>query len=100
MGMKQRLGIAMAMLKDPEFLILDEPFNGLDPYGIKELKNYLRKLARQGKTIMISSHILPELQDFAEYVGIIHDGKLVYQGQVSEEQDISQIFFAETNQKG
>ncbi|MCH9266825.1 ATP-binding cassette domain-containing protein [Pediococcus acidilactici] len=100
MGMKQRLGIAMAMLKDPELLILDEPFNGLDPYGIKELKNYLRKLARQGKTIMISSHILPELQDFAEYVGIIHDGKLVYQGQVSEEQDISQIFFAETNQKG
>lgn len=100
MGMKQRLGIAMAMLKDPELLILDEPFNGLDPYGIKELKNYLRKLARRGKTIMISSHILPELQDFAEYVGIIHDGKLVYQGQVSEEQDISQIFFAETNQKG
>lgn len=99
MGMKQRLGIAMAMLKDPELLILDEPFNGLDPYGIEELKEFLRNLSSNGKTIMISSHILPELQDLADEIGIINEGKLVYQFPILENQNISDIFFRETHRR-
>lgn len=75
MGMKQRLVIAMAMLKDPELLILDEPFNGLDPYGIEELKDFLRALSSTGKAIMISIHILPKLQDLADKIEIINEGR-------------------------
>ncbi|WP_374957131.1 ATP-binding cassette domain-containing protein [Bombilactobacillus bombi] len=96
LGMKQRLGIAMAMLKNPDLLILDEPFNGLDPYGIKELKIYLQSLSHIGKTIMISSHILPELQDFAEYIGIINNCLLVYQQQITNTENLNQIFFEKT----
>lgn len=96
LGMKRRLGIAMAMLKNPDLLILDEPFNGLDPYGIKELKEYLKSLTQEGKTIMISSHILPELQDFAEYIGIINNGLLVYQKPVTGKENLNQIFFDKT----
>lgn len=96
--MKQRLGIAMAMLKNPDFLILDEPFNGLDPYGIKELKKYLKELTENGKTVMISSHILPEFQDIAEYIGIINNGSLVYQQAVTVKEDLNQIFFEKTQE--
>lgn len=96
LGMKQRLGIAMAMLKDPELLILDEPFNGLDPYGIQELKDYLRSLTDTGKTVMISSHILPDLQDVAQEIGIINQGKLVYQSRVVTNEDLNKIFFEKT----
>ncbi|MGL5900599.1 MAG: ATP-binding cassette domain-containing protein [Lactobacillaceae bacterium] len=99
LGMKQRLGIAMAMLKNPDFLILDEPFNGLDPYGIKELKEYLKKLTEDGKTVMISSHILPELQDIAEYIGIINEGSLVYQQSVTGNEDLNDIFFTKTKER-
>ncbi|GEK28743.1 MULTISPECIES: ATP-binding cassette domain-containing protein [Lactobacillaceae] len=99
LGMKQRLGIAMAMLKNPDFLILDEPFNGLDPYGIKELKEYLKELTENGKTVMISSHILPELQDIAEYIGIINNGSLVYQQAVTGKEDLNQIFFEKTQER-
>ncbi|USS90260.1 ATP-binding cassette domain-containing protein [Fructilactobacillus carniphilus] len=96
LGMKQRLGIAMAMLKNPDFLILDEPFNGLDPYGIKELKTYLKELTQTGKTVLISSHILPELQDIAEFIGILNNGSLVYQQAVTGKEDLNQIFFEKT----
>lgn len=96
LGMKQRLGIAMAMLKDPDFLILDEPFNGLDPYGIEELKEYLKELTKKGKTVMISSHILPELRDIVEYIGIIDNGSLVYQQAVTGKEDLNQLFFTKT----
>ncbi|KKK33834.1 bacitracin ABC transporter ATP-binding protein [Salinicoccus sediminis] len=78
LGMKQRLGLAMALLSDPEFLILDEPTNGLDPIGIVELRDLIRKLNREkGLTVLISSHILGELYQLATTYGIIHEGKLI-----------------------
>ncbi|HEY5628844.1 MAG TPA: ABC transporter ATP-binding protein, partial [Candidatus Limnocylindrales bacterium] len=81
LGMKQRLGIAAALLNDPHLLILDEPANGLDPAGIHELRNSLRNLVEQtDRTIVVSSHILPEVQQLADVVGIIDRGRLVHQG--------------------
>jgi ABC-2 type transport system ATP-binding protein len=84
MGMKQRLGIAAAMLGDPRVLILDEPANGLDPEGIRWMRDLLQKLAGQGRTILVSSHLLSEMQLLADDVVIIAAGKLVTRGSVSE----------------
>ena len=84
LGMKQRLGLAAALLKDPELLILDEPANGLDPAGIKEVRELLRELGRQGKTIFVSSHILAEVAQTCDRVAILSRGKLVASGAVSE----------------
>jgi ABC-2 type transport system ATP-binding protein len=84
MGMKQRLGIAVALLNDPQLLLLDEPANGLDPSGIVGLRDTLKELAATGKTIIISSHILPEVQQLADIVGIVADGRLVSQGPLDE----------------
>jgi ABC-type multidrug transport system ATPase subunit len=81
LGMKQRLGIAIALLHDPELLILDEPTNGLDPTGIQEMRELIRKLNQEyGKTILISSHLLTEIEKIASHVGIIHRGELLFQG--------------------
>jgi ABC-2 type transport system ATP-binding protein len=84
MGMKQRLGIAAALLSDPKLLLLDEPANGLDPAGIVAMRDTLRALASQGKTVVVSSHLLGEIQVMADTVGIIASGKLVREGPLKE----------------
>jgi len=81
MGMKQRLGLALALLGEPELLILDEPTNGLDPAGIHEMRTLVRDFPeRAGVTVFISSHMLSEIELMASHVGIIHNGRLVFQG--------------------
>jgi ABC-2 type transport system ATP-binding protein len=84
LGMKQRLGIAAALLPDPELLILDEPTNGLDPNGILEIRNLIKKLANGGKTIFVSSHLLAELEAICENVVMIKEGKIIYSGTAKE----------------
>jgi ABC-2 type transport system ATP-binding protein len=84
MGMKQRLGVAIALLNDPELLILDEPANGLDPAGIVEMRDLLRALAAAGKTVFISSHVLAEVQQICDRVAIIDRGRLVREATVAD----------------
>jgi ABC-2 type transport system ATP-binding protein len=84
LGMKQRLGIAAALLKDPEVLILDEPANGLDPAGIVEVRELMRRLGRDGRTVFVSSHILGEVQQTADRVAILAGGRSVAIGPVHE----------------
>lgn len=80
LGMKQRLGVAMALLPDPELLILDEPANGLDPLGIIQLRDQLRTLRDQGKTILLSSHLLGELEQVSDWLVMLNQGKAVFSG--------------------
>jgi ABC-type multidrug transport system ATPase subunit len=85
LGMKQRLAIAIALLHDPELLIMDEPTNGLDPNGIIEIRELIRELnSQQGKTVLVSSHLLAEVEKVATHVGIIHHGRLLFQGTIAE----------------
>lgn len=85
LGMKQRLSVALALLPDPELLVLDEPSNGLDPAGIIELRELIKKLNReQGMTIVISSHLLAEVEKMVSHVGIVFKGKMIFQGPLSE----------------
>jgi ABC-2 type transport system ATP-binding protein len=84
LGMKQRLGIAAALLKDPEVLILDEPANGLDPAGIKEVRDLLRSLGAEGRTVFVSSHILSEVRQTCDRVAILARGKCVAMGTVAD----------------
>ncbi len=84
MGMKQRLGLAIALLNDPDLLILDEPANGLDPAGIVEMRDLLRQLAAAGKTVFISSHVLSEVQQICTRVAIINHGRLVRVAKVAD----------------
>jgi lantibiotic transport system ATP-binding protein len=89
LGMKQRLGIAIALLHNPELLILDEPSNGLDPGGIIEMRNLLLRLNREfDKTILVSSHLLAEVEKIATDVGIIHKGKMLFQGTLPQLQQL------------
>ena len=88
LGMRQRLGLALALLNKPELLILDEPTNGLDPAGIHEMRDLLRRLpAEFGVTVFLSSHLLSEVEQTASHIGIIHEGRLLFQGTLSELQD-------------
>jgi ABC-2 type transport system ATP-binding protein len=85
MGMKQRLGVAAALLGDPDLVILDEPTNGLDPAGIQEMRGFIRSLAgERGKTVFISSHLLNEVEQTCDRVAIIHRGELIREGPVSK----------------
>ncbi len=84
MGMKQRLGVAAALLKDPELLILDEPTNGLDPAGMAEMRAFIRTLAGGGRTVVLSSHLMGEVEQVCDRVGVIRDGALVAEGTVEE----------------
>jgi ABC-2 type transport system ATP-binding protein len=84
MGMRQRLGIGAALLKDPAVLLLDEPANGLDPAGIKEVRDLLKRLGAEGRTVFVSSHILPEVQQTADRVAILSRGRAVAAGPVRE----------------
>ncbi len=84
MGMKQRLGVAAALLKDPELLILDEPTNGLDPAGMAEMREFIRSLAEGGRTVLLSSHLMGEIEQVSDRVGVIRDGALVAEGTVGE----------------
>jgi ABC-2 type transport system ATP-binding protein len=80
LGMKQRLGIAAALLGDPELLVLDEPTNGLDPAGINEMRRFILELADGERTVLVSSHILSELEHISDWLIVINDGSLLYQG--------------------
>jgi ABC-2 type transport system ATP-binding protein len=83
-GMRQRLGLASALLGDPEILVLDEPLNGLDPQGIRWVRTYLRERAASGKTVLLSSHVLSEAAQTLDDVVVIHKGRLVRQGSIDE----------------
>ena len=84
LGMKQRLAIAATLLKEPDLLIFDEPTNGLDPAGIREIRNTMRSLGEQGKTVLVSSHILDEVEQVADTVSIIGHGRLLASGSVAD----------------
>jgi ABC-type multidrug transport system ATPase subunit len=84
LGMKQRLAIAATLLKEPDLLIFDEPTNGLDPAGIREIRNTMRSLSEQGKTVLVSSHILSEIEHVADTVSIIGHGRLLASGRVAD----------------
>lgn len=82
MGMKQRLGVAAALLKDPELVILDEPTNGLDPAGMRDMRRLLRALGADGRTVLLSSHLLAEVQQVCDRVGVIDRGRMVVESTV------------------
>ncbi|MCA3748930.1 MAG: ABC transporter ATP-binding protein [Rubrobacter sp.] len=84
LGMKQRLGVAAALLKDPELLILDEPTNGLDPKGMADMRELIKRLGRGERTVLLSSHLLGEVEQVCDRVGVIRGGRLVAEGTVAE----------------
>lgn len=92
LGMKQRLGIALALLNNPKLLVLDEPTNGLDPFGIEELRKMIRTFAETGISVIISSHILSEIQQVADDIGIIYNGSLLYQDKIDANENLEQLF--------
>ncbi|MFC0530189.1 ABC transporter ATP-binding protein [Phytohabitans kaempferiae] len=84
LGMKQRLGVAAALLKDPKLLILDEPTNGLDPAGMADMRRLIRRLGAAGKTVLLSSHMLGEVQQICDRVGVVSGGRLIAESTVAE----------------
>lgn len=101
LGMGQRLGLAAALLGDPEILILDEPVNGLDPAGIRWMRDLMRQRAREGGTVLVSSHVLGELAEVADDVVVIADGRVRASGTLAEvagkHRDLEEAFFALTS---
>lgn len=97
LGMKQRLGIAMALLNNPKLLILDEPTNGLDPLGIQELRKLIKSFPEKGITVILSSHILSEVELTADHIGIIAGGILGYSGKINSEDDLEKLFMQVVN---
>ena len=97
MGMKQRLGIAIALLGNPELLILDEPANGLDPIGIQKLRELIRSLHEKGITVILSSHILSEVSQIVDHIGIISGGELKYQGEINPAENLEALFMKVVN---
>ena len=93
LGMKQRLGLGMSIITSPDLLILDEPTNGLDPDGIKELLNLMISLKKSGMTILLSSHQLYEVSKVADKVVILHDGQIFYDGSNVQSDDLESLFF-------
>lgn len=83
-GMRQRLGLAQALINDPEILILDEPLDGLDPLGRSDIKDYLIRMKEAGKTILISSHILSDIEAICDRIGIIDRGRLIKEGKIAQ----------------
>lgn len=92
LGMKQRLGIAIALLGDPELLILDEPTNGLDPVGIQELRDLISSFPKKGITVILSSHILSEVAQVVDTIGIINNGRLLFQGNIEPNENLEKLF--------
>ena len=99
MGMKQRLGIAIALLNHPSLVILDEPTNGLDPFVVKELRELIASFPSRGITVVLSSHILSEVEQVVDEVGIISNGNLLYQGIPDKREDLED-FFTDVIMKG
>ena len=81
--MRQRLGIAAALLRDPKLLLLDEPATGLDPAGMRDMRLLIRRLADQGMTVLLSSHLLTEVEDVCNRVAIVRSGRIVYEGEIA-----------------
>ncbi len=99
LGMKQRLAIASALLNEPEILILDEPTNGLDPQGIHQIREIIKKIASQGTTILLASHLLDEVEKVCSHVVILRQGKNIYSGRVDEMVASQGFFELKTEQK-
>ena len=92
LGMKERLGIALALVGHPRLLLLDEPTNGLDPIGMNELRALLRQLAFDGTSVVLSSHILGEVAESADYIGMLYEGRLIYEGRAKQNEDLEALF--------
>ena len=92
LGMKQRLGIAISLINSPKLLILDEPTNGLDPIGIQELRDIIESFKSEGMTIMISSHILSEIEHIADFIGFIYEGKIVLEKEYDGSENLEELF--------
>ena len=92
LGMKQRLGIALALLAHPKLIILDEPTNGLDPIGIQALRGLIRSFPEKGITVILSSHILSEVELIADHIGILSNGQLGYESEIHKNIDLERVF--------
>lgn len=96
LGMKQRLGVAAALLKDPDLVVLDEPTNGLDPAGMRDMRALIRQLGDSGRTVILSSHMLGEVQQICDRVGVINEGRMIVESTVDELRGDSELVIRAT----